>query len=100
MEEGRYGFIDNKGNEIIPLKYDNARDFSEGLAAVEGPGGWGYIDKNNKVIIPFKFDWADDFVDGYSRVLYAGIFYIIDKEGYCYESYEDLLNGYKSKFYI
>lgn len=100
MEEGVYGFIDKTGNEIVPCKYDNARDFSEGVAAVEGDGGWGFIDKDNNIIIPFKFDWADDFIDGYSRVLYAGIFYIIDKEGYCYESYEDLLYGYKSKFYI
>ena len=30
--------------EAVPCKYDNAADFSEGLAAVELDGKWGYID--------------------------------------------------------
>ena len=100
MEEGWYGFINNKGKEVIPCEYYEARDFSDGVAAVAGKGGWGYIDKNNNVVIPFFFEDADDFIDGFARVLHAGNFYIIDKEGFCYESYEEIQYGLGSKFYL
>jgi translation initiation factor 6 (eIF-6) len=44
---GKYGFIDTKGNLVIPPVYDDAWHFSEGLARVEINGKWGYIDKRN-----------------------------------------------------
>ena len=100
MEEGQYGFINKEGNSVIPCKYEEARDFSDGLAAVAGKGGWGYIDKNNNVVIPFFFEDADDFIDGFARVLYAGLYYVIDKEGYCYESFDEIEIGQGSKFYL
>ena len=30
----KYGFIDITGKEVIPAKYDETKDFYEGLAAV------------------------------------------------------------------
>ena len=30
----KYGFIDKTGKEVIPIKYDDASSFSEGLASV------------------------------------------------------------------
>ena len=99
MERGEYGFIDKNGDEVIPCQYDDARDFCEGLAAV-CDGRWGYIDKDNNIIIPLDFEWADDFVDGFARVLLAGNFYIIDKEGFCYESFFELECGLGTKFYL
>lgn len=95
----KWGFINNKAEQVIPFEYDNAGDFNEGLAAVCKNEEWGYIDKENSIVIPLKFEWADSFEEGFARVLYAGTFYIIDKEGYCYETYEDLYFGEKSKFY-
>lgn len=38
-KDGKSGFIDTAGRVVIPLTYDNARSFSEGLAAVYI--GWG-----------------------------------------------------------
>lgn len=95
-----WGFIDKQGEEIIPIKYGDAKDFHDGLAAVEGYTGWGYINKQNEEVIPFVFDWADSFEEGYARVLFAGLYYIIDKNGFCYETYEDVLTDNKSKFYL
>jgi len=40
----KWGFSDENKNIVIPLLYDNAISFSEGLAAVELNGKWGYID--------------------------------------------------------
>ena len=98
-EYSLYGFFNLKGELIIPMKYSYASDFHEGLAAV-GANEWGYIDKKDNVIIPFKFDWAGDFQDGFARVLFAGLYYVIDKEGFCYESFDEIEMGQGSKFYL
>jgi hypothetical protein len=42
---GKYGFIDKTGQEIIPLKYDEAWSFHEGLGGVKLDGKSGYVDK-------------------------------------------------------
>jgi serine/threonine protein kinase len=47
---GKWGFIDKTGKEVIPLKYDWAGAFSEGLAAVELNGKTYYIDKTGKYV--------------------------------------------------
>ncbi len=61
-------FIDKNGKIVIPFIYDNAGNFSEGLAAVEKIDGYvyhsmwgrmpttkcGYIDKNGNIAIPIK----------------------------------------------
>ena len=35
MKGGKCGFIDKTGKVVIPLQYDGATDFSDGLAAVQ-----------------------------------------------------------------
>jgi WG containing repeat len=55
----KYGYIDPTGKFQIKPKFDDARPFSEGLAAVkinDGEGSkWGYIDKSGKHVIPPEF---------------------------------------------
>jgi hypothetical protein len=41
--DARWGYVDVMGRLVIEALYDNARPFSEGLAAVERDGKWGYI---------------------------------------------------------
>jgi hypothetical protein len=48
---GKWGLIDESGNEIIALKYDEAVPFYHGLAAVCLNGKWGYIDESGKQVI-------------------------------------------------
>ena len=45
-KNGKYGFIDQSGNFVIPSIYDDASNFSEGFAAVKQKGKWGYISKD------------------------------------------------------
>ena len=47
---GKYGFIDKTGKEIIPLIYDSAGDFSEGVANVKSNGKWITIDQTGEEI--------------------------------------------------
>ncbi|HOP09881.1 MAG TPA: WG repeat-containing protein [Oscillospiraceae bacterium] len=68
----KYGFIDNKGNEVVIPKYGYVRDFKEGFAAVclnkSQHSEWGYIDKTGKEITPFIYSGAESFNEGYAAV--------------------------------
>lgn len=51
-----YGFIDQEGNEVIPLQYFNAGYFRNGIATVQDfDGKWGFIDRMGKKLSPFKY---------------------------------------------
>ena len=72
MDHDRAGFIDRTGRLIIPLCFDKAGDFSEGLARFERDGRWGYIDANGSVVIEPRFPWAQEFSEGLARVQVSG----------------------------
>jgi hypothetical protein len=59
--KGKHGFIDYHGDEVIPLKYDDAFNFCNGLAPVMLNGKWGYIDVTGKEVIPPKYTYAFNF---------------------------------------
>ena len=63
-----YGYMDTTGQMVIPMKFDDALHFSEGLAAVKVGTKWGYIDKNGQVVIEPQFLAARDFKQGRARV--------------------------------
>lgn len=65
-----YGFINQYGQLVIPIKYWRARDFSEGLAASYGGelGEIGYIDKTGSWVIAPQFAEAWDFSEGLAVV--------------------------------
>lgn len=79
---GSHGYVDSTGKEVIPTRYDYARDFSDGLAAVRKKNGkWGFINKQGKVVIPFKYDFARRFKHGFSRVKITGDSILSEKQG-------------------
>ena len=51
----KYGFINTKGELVIPCMYSDAENFSQGFAAVElterDKSQWGYIDAEGKTVI-------------------------------------------------
>ena len=71
VRDGKTGFVDETGKEVIPLKYDFVKPFSEGLAVVaiheplpQGilfPTKYGFVDKTGKEIVPPKYDYAESF---------------------------------------
>ena len=78
---GKYGFKDKSGNEVIPCKYDHAGIFSKGLARVKLDGKWGFIDKSGNVVISCKYDGACSFSEGLASVELDGREFYIDKNG-------------------
>ena len=65
---GKYGFIDKSGTEVIPCKYDWAFSFSEGRACVQLNGKYGFIDKSGTEVTPCKYDYANPFSEGLACV--------------------------------
>lgn len=53
---GKYGFVDENDNIVIPIEYDSAMGFKSGLACVKTGGKWGMIDKSGKAVVPIKYD--------------------------------------------
>jgi hypothetical protein len=63
--DGKYGFKDkNTGKIVIPLKYDDAWLFMEGLASVKLNDKWGFIDKTGEIVVPFNYDFDYYFWEG------------------------------------
>lgn len=102
IKDGKYGYINGKGNEVIPVQYEfhdisdssegyeelTIRNFSDGLVAVakftiDDELGipipkWGFMDKKGNIIIPFQYANVGDFSEGICAVDEGAY---IDKEG-------------------
>ena len=95
---GKYGYVDKTRRLVIPCQYDNACDFSEGLAEIKKSGKWGFIDKTGREVVPCKYDIVLDFSEGLAIVKKNGKQGYIDKAGRevvpCqYDDAEDLHEG-------
>lgn len=65
----------------IPLRFEIAQPFHEGLAAVRIKGQYGYVDPQGKVVIAPQFQAAGAFSGGYAEVRVKGASGIIDRAG-------------------
>lgn len=87
----RYGYIDATGRLSIPAQYDEAEQFSEGLAAVRvsakedcvrtDEDRYGYIDKAGRLAIPARYYSAGSFSEGLAGACEAGWCGYIDRTG-------------------
>ncbi|MDR2920864.1 MAG: WG repeat-containing protein [Tannerella sp.] len=89
-QSGKWGYVDEKGKEVLPFEYDHAVSFTDGLARVLLNGNYvsinktgqkfetiftlhgglrkvisdgkcGYLNNTGDVIIPCKYDQIEDF---------------------------------------
>lgn len=61
---GKYGFINVRGEVVIDPVLARAAHFKNGMALVsdhDWRGKVGFIDKTGELVIPCQFDWAGDF---------------------------------------
>lgn len=63
-KNGKFGYVDAKGKEVIPAIYQNAFDFRDGLGIVVLNDKWGYIDNTGKKVVPLKYDELHWFAEG------------------------------------
>ena len=86
-QNGKYGYINRAGTIVVPAKYYDAENFSEGLAAVQteinGARKWVYIDTNGSHAIQIAFtNKPGNFMKGYAPVKKAnGTYNYINKSG-------------------
>ena len=76
-------YIDRTGKAVIDAsRYENAADFSDGLAAVKVPyKGWGFIDKTGSLVIPPRFESFLSFTEGLAAVVLEDKWGFINKTG-------------------
>lgn len=61
---GKFGFMNYKGQIVIATEYEKAEDFHEGLAAIRINGKWGYINHKNDTVIKPVFESVHKFSGG------------------------------------
>lgn len=65
---GKNGFVNEEGIEIIPLKYDYVADFHNGFAKIKMSKKWGFINCHGKEILTPKYDYVYNFNSGFACV--------------------------------
>lgn len=89
--DNKVGFIDSIGQIIIEPKFNNALEFSEGLASARITGKYGYIDSEGNFVIEPKYDYAESFNNGTAVVYLEGTPGILNRD-----NSEKFFNNYKS----
>ncbi len=64
----KWGYINTKGEEVIPCEYISAGKFSEGYAPVSKGEGVGFINYEGMLVIPFSYEQAEPFSEGLAAV--------------------------------
>ena len=77
----KWGFVDKKGNEVIPCIYNVVLNFSEGLAVLIKEDKYGFIDKSGKEVIPCIYNDVNYFKGGLSSVKKDDKWGFVDKKG-------------------
>ena len=62
LKNGKIGFIDSNGKEVIPCRYDSdtLSDFNkDGYAVAVSSGKYGIINTSGEAVVPFKYEYID-----------------------------------------
>lgn len=78
---GLWGYINSKGRLVIDPAYDDAMEFSEGLAEVEFKDKWGYVDVSGTLVIPLEYDSVSEFSQGLAAVKKGTCWGYVDRQG-------------------
>jgi len=78
----KWGFVNSKGEIKINPQFQNVKNFSGGMCAVENSEGkWGFINNEGNLEINYQFDLAGDFKNGYAIVKSDKKYGVIDEKG-------------------
>ena len=68
-KNGKWGFVDTKGEVMINFQFEDALSFGQHLAAIKDGEFWGYVSLYGKIAIEPIFLQAKSFSDGNAPVL-------------------------------
>ena len=78
QRDGRYGFLDRQGHEVIPCIYDETGLFVDNRTLVARDGKYGIIDTNGTVVLPLEYE--NQTPHGEKYVYYDGLA-LVEKDG-------------------
>ena len=81
VSTSKFGFVTVAGKELTSAKYENAEDFSNGMAAVKLNGKWGYINAEGVEVIFPRYEVAKNFANEKAIVYDDGNPFYVDKKG-------------------
>jgi WG repeat protein len=81
QRQGKFGFMDAAGVVVIPASFDEARPFSEGLAAVRTGNCWTFVSETGARVQPNCFDAASSFSDSLAAVLRGDAWGFVNSNG-------------------
>jgi WG containing repeat len=103
---GKYGFINNQGELVIPARFDVRRElrhpelligagrFKEGLASVAVDRSYGYINKQGTFVVQPRFFTAQEFSEGLAFVVeMSEINKVVNKAGWIDKSGRYVITG-------
>ncbi|GAB4336331.1 MAG: hypothetical protein OHK0038_14530 [Flammeovirgaceae bacterium] len=77
----KWGYSDKSKKIIIPIQFEEACPFEEGLAKVKMNGNWGFIDKNGREFVKCQYSEIQSFKNGYSIVGKHGKWGVVERNG-------------------
>jgi hypothetical protein len=80
---GKVGYVDAKGELVIPADFDEGFPFLSDFAAVKRGDKWGYIDSTGTEVIPLRYENVSliGFRNGLAAVKLNGKWGFIDRAG-------------------
>lgn len=98
----KWGYVDDKGQYVINTQFEDAYNFSEGLALFKSADGkYGFIGEDGKFVINPIYKYANSFSEGMACVVMENgkpqfidknnkILFTVDKAEYCFGFKEGL----------
>lgn len=81
LKNDKYGFIDEEGKAITPIKYDWVTNFRDGFAIVQIGQKFGYINRAGEEVTPVHYDWVEHFYEAMGLVQRSGYYAFVDTTG-------------------
>ncbi len=72
--QAKFGCINENGELIVPVIYENMDSFKDGFAKIcvdEGDRHYGYINTKGEIIVNPEYDILGEFIDGIALVCYS-----------------------------
>src|SRR5436190_16195368 len=81
FQSGKAGYIDSNGVAKVHFQFEDARNFSEGRAAVRKNGSWGFISRIGAIAVPFEYASVSDFSFSFAAARTRTNWLLIDLSG-------------------
>lgn len=77
----KFGYINKKGEQVVPFEYDDADDFQNGFARFRQGTKFGVFDSTGAVLVPARYSNLGRFIEGKAIADIGAKFGFIDSTG-------------------